>query len=190
MGLHRDIMDAEVLAIWPDLPIVFRFILSTGQRIDDVIGLCWDQIDPETRLWTKPKKDHSDSHGLVLPSWVMTWLPAIADSNLVFLDKDSSPYTIKSLNKLFQTHLEQVGFGDLNLQDLRNYVLYQLTQFTDKSVAEDIINHNHPSTPIKNSSIDSESGYAELLELWNHRLQEIVLEGGSTIGDTPLSNSH
>lgn len=29
-----------------------------------------------------------------------------------------------------------------------------------------------------------------LLEGWSYRLQEIVLEGGATLGDTPLSNSH
>ena len=67
-----------------------------------------------------------------------------------------------------------MGFGDPNRQDVRNYVLYQLNQFTDRSVAEGITNHNHPDTPNNNGSIDNEFQQAELLELWNHRLQESV----------------
>ena len=37
---------------------------------------------------------------------------------------------------------------------------------------------------------DQVAAQATLMERWSYRLQEIVLEGGTTLSDTPLSNSH
>ena len=45
----RDLMDAEILAIWPGLPLVHRFLLATGQPLEDVIRMDWSDIDEETR---------------------------------------------------------------------------------------------------------------------------------------------
>ena len=46
--LSRDLMDAEILALWPDLPLVHRFLLATGQPLKDIVEMDWSDIDEET----------------------------------------------------------------------------------------------------------------------------------------------
>ena len=53
--LSRDLMDAEILALWPDLPLVHRFLLASGQPLKDMFEMDWSDIDEETGVWRRTK---------------------------------------------------------------------------------------------------------------------------------------
>ena len=63
----RDLMDAEILAIWPGLPLVHRFLLATGLPLQDVIRMDWSDIDEETRIWYRSKAAAHESGKLCVP---------------------------------------------------------------------------------------------------------------------------
>ena len=71
--LSRDLMDAEILALWSDLPLVHRFLLATGQPLKDIVEMDWPDIDEETGVWRRTKKQSSTAWDLTIPEWVLTW---------------------------------------------------------------------------------------------------------------------
>lgn len=86
-----DILDADEFARRHDLPELARFILATGLRLGEALGVRWSDIDPDrgslrverTIVRIKGKglvasrpKTHSSQRVLVLPGWCLTMLQA------------------------------------------------------------------------------------------------------------------
>jgi integrase len=86
-----DILDADDFARRHDLPELARFILATGLRLGEALGVRWSDIDPDrgslrverTIVRVKGKglvasrpKTHSSQRVLVLPGWCLTMLQA------------------------------------------------------------------------------------------------------------------
>lgn len=86
-----DILDADEFAGRHDLPELARFILATGLRLGEALGVRWSDIDPDrgslrverTIVRVKGKglvasrpKTHSSQRVLVLPGWCRTMLQA------------------------------------------------------------------------------------------------------------------
>ncbi len=86
-----DILDADEFARRHDLPELARFILATGLRLGEALGVRWSDIDPDrgslcverTIVRVKGKglvasrpKTHSSQRVLVLPGWCLTMLQA------------------------------------------------------------------------------------------------------------------
>ena len=84
-----DLLDADDFARRHDLPELSRFILGTGLRLGEALGVRWDDIDPErgsvrverTVVRVKGKglvasrpKTRSSQRVLVLPGWCLTML--------------------------------------------------------------------------------------------------------------------
>lgn len=86
-----DILDADEFARRHDLPELARFILATGLRLGEALGVRWSDIDPDrgslrverTIIRVKGKglvasrpKTHASQRVLVLPGWCLTMLEA------------------------------------------------------------------------------------------------------------------
>jgi len=122
---------------------------------------------------------------------VMGWLPEQTDSPAVFTGDDGARFSLASASNMLLTHVSAVGIEDVTAHDLRAYALKQLVELGSPGSAEKIAGYIISQGKQSGSGSDDQAcEKAELLEKWSQRLQEVVLEGGSTIGDTPLSNSH
>ena len=60
---ERALTDTELLSLWegldaaamlPQMRLAIRFLLATAQRVGEVAGLPWDEIDAAAALWTIP----------------------------------------------------------------------------------------------------------------------------------------
>lgn len=183
-------MDAEILALWPDLPLVHRFLLATGQPLKDIVEMDWSDIDEETRVWTRTKKQSSMAWDLTIPEWVLTWLPKSTLGSGVFLDTDGKLLTPNTVSIQLDQHVSSIGMEAVTAEDIRNYVREQMTELGNNELAAQVVDQAEAIPTSRVSLEDQVVAQATLMERWSYRLQEIVLEGGTTLGDTPLSNSH
>ena len=186
----RDLMDAEILAIWPGLPLVHRFLLATGQPLQDVIRMDWSDIDEETRIWYRSKAAAHESWDLMIPQWVITWLPKSTGCTGVFLNTTGEPLTSDAVTDQLSQHVSSIYMESVTPEDIRDYVRNQMTELGNAELAAQVVDQ---ASAIPSARVPLEHqvvAQTVLLEQWSYRLQEIVLEGGTTLGDTPLSNSH
>ena len=186
----RDLMDAEILAIWPGLPLVHRFLLATGQPLEDVIRMDWSDIDEETRIWYRSKAAAHESWDLMIPQWVITWLPKSTGCTGVFLNRTGEPLTSDAVTNQLSQHVSSIYMESVTPEDIRDYVRNQMTELGNAELAAQVVDQ---ASAIPSARVPLEHqvvAQTVLLEQWSYRLQEIVLEGGTTLGDTPLSNSH
>ena len=65
--LSRDLMDAEIRALRPDLPSVHRFLLASGQPLKDMVEMDWSDIDEETGVCRRTKNQTSTAWDLTIP---------------------------------------------------------------------------------------------------------------------------
>ena len=186
----RDLMDAEILAFWPGLPLVHRFLLATGQPLEDVIRMDWSDIDEETRIWYRSKAAAHESWDLMIPQWVITWLPKSTGCTGVFLNTTGEPLTSDAVTNQLSQHVSSIYMESVTPEDIRDYVRNQMTELGNAELAAQGVDQ---ASAIPSARVPLEHqvvAQTVLLEQWSYRLQEIVLEGGTTLGDTPLSNSH
>ena len=188
--LSRDLMDAEILALWPDLPLVHRFLLATGQPLKDIVEMEWSDIDGDTGVWRRTKKRSSTVWDLTIPEWVLTWLPKSTLGTGVFVDGDGILLTPKTVAIQLNQHVSSIGMEAVTAEDIRNYVREQMTELGNVELAAQVVDQAEAISTNRVSLEDQVAAQATLMERWSYRLQEIVLEGGTTLGDTPLSNSH
>ena len=150
----------------------------------------WPNLDPPTRVWIQPDSNADVSHIIIIPKWVMSWLPERTDSPAVLIGDDGARFSLASASSMLLGHVNPIGIEDITVHDLRVYALKQLGELGSPGVAGKGL-ANIVQRQQRGSCADDQSGVeADLLEKWSQRLQEVVLEGGTTIGDTPLSNSH
>ena len=187
---QREVMDAEILALWPDLPVIHRFLLATGQGLREIVSMDWTHLDPRTRVWIQPDSNADVSHTIIIPEWVMSWLPERTGSPAVFIGDDGARFSPATASSLLMNHVNAIGIEDITAHDLRAYALKQLGELGSPGLAGKAP-ANIAQRQQRSSCAGDQAGVeADLLEKWSQRLQEVVLEGGTTIGDTPLSNSH
>ena len=187
---QREVMDAEILALWPDLPVIHRFLLATGQGLREIVSMDWTHLDPPTRIWIQPNSNADVSHTITIPEWVMSWLPERTDNPAVFIGDGGARFSPATASSLLMSHVNAIGIEDITVHDLRAYTLKQLGELGSLELSVKATTHFVQGQQ-KGGCTDDQAGVkADLLEKWSQRLQEVVLEGGTTIGDTPLSNSH
>jgi integrase len=57
----------EIKAIWPELKgqigVIYKLILLTGQRPGQVMGMRWEEVNPDDSLWTLPRERTKNKKG-------------------------------------------------------------------------------------------------------------------------------
>ena len=76
------------------------------------------------------------------------------------------------------------------IEDLKRKKLGKFGGRGNVELAAQVVDQAEAISTNRVSLEDQVAAQAPLMERWSYRLQEIVLEGGTTLGDTPLSNSH
>ena len=200
----RILTDAELVAIWNAAPAgsygrIVRLLMLTGQRREEIGGLCWSEIkrldDAEMALIELPgdRTKNSRAHEVPLSPLaieVLSSQPIDAERDLIFGEGEGG-YSGWSRSKAALD--DACGVTDWTLHDLRRSAATRMADLgVQPHVIEAVLNHvsGHKSGV---AGIYNRSSYAAekraALNLWaNHLRVEIAkAEGGNIVKMTPAS---
>ena len=121
---------------------------------------------------------------------MLTWLPKSTLGSAVFLDANGKLLTPNTVSIQLDQHVSSNSMEAVTAEDIRSYVREQMTELGNNELAAQVVDQAEAIPTSRVSLKDQVVAQATLMERWSYRLQEIVLEGGTALGDTPLSNSH
>ncbi|PYG00745.1 site-specific recombinase XerD [Thioalkalivibrio sp. ALE21] len=95
----REVTQTQTFAAEPVVSDAVRWMLATGQRVEEVLGMRWDEIDRSERLWVMPaerrkNRAHNlsrEPHLVPLTDWHLELLDEIAEHRV-----DDSPWLFAS----------------------------------------------------------------------------------------------
>ena len=125
----RVLKDEELAAVWlaaekmgwPFGPLV-QLLILTGQRRNEVSGLCWDHLDLDQGLWTQPAEGNKSARVHVVPlsplaSQIICSLPRVHDEFVFPARGKDNP--ISGFSKWKRKLDELSGVRNWTLHDLR-----------------------------------------------------------------------
>ena len=125
---------------------LYKVLLLTGQRLNEVAGMSWTEIDFDNAIWTIPSEraKNKSSHLVHLSTPVMKELNALyefSSSELVFTTTGSTPVSGFSKSKRKLDHLS--GVSNWRLHDLRRSFATVTTETLgfQPPVVDRILNH-------------------------------------------------
>lgn len=142
----------EVQAIWRALDglsgpfaSAFRLLILTGQRVSEITGLRWSEIDLDARTITKAgsQTKNGKSHVTHLSEAAIAALPKRGNSDLVFTTNGKTPISGRSQAKARLDELLPTGFKHWTLHDLRTALATALAGAGhSEGVVDRILNHS------------------------------------------------
>jgi len=148
----RVLTDAEVKAVWQACEVIgypfgplFRLLLLTGQRRDEVARIAWPDIADDT--WTLPREiTKSDRLHLVplsaLAVETIEAVPRLEGCDLLFPSRNGSDRPVSGFSRAKRQLDAESGVGDWRLHDLRRTVASGLARMrTPPHVVEAVLNH-------------------------------------------------
>ena len=125
---------------------LYKVLLLTGQRLNEVAGMNWTEVDFESAIWTIPSEraKNKSSHLVHLSKPVLQELNALhefSSSELVFTTTGSTPVSGFSKSKRKLDHLS--GVSNWRLHDLRRSFATVTTDTLgfEPPVVDRILNH-------------------------------------------------
>ena len=207
----RVLSDAEIRALWLACEKLgafgrcFRMLLATGQRLNEVGGMRWSEIDESARLWQIPRERAKADRAHEVPLSdralaILTECPRLGP--FVFTTRGDVPLAgwSKSKAALDRLMLEQlqseaqekgdtapVILPDWRLHDLRRTCATNLARLSvDRVVISKLLNHSEGGVTqiYDRHARDPEKRAA--MERWGQRLQVIVdgKDGGNVVSIT------
>jgi integrase len=148
----RVLSDEEIVRVWnacdtlgwPFGPL-FRILLLTAQRRDEVAAMRWPELDLASALWTLPKEraKNNRAHEVPLAPVVVETLRAFTrnfESDLVFTTNGKTP--VQGFSKAKRRLDELAGVADWRLHDLRRTATTGMAKLgVDWHIADRILNH-------------------------------------------------
>ena len=207
----RVLSEDEIRSVWKAAGMVgypfgplFRLLLATGQRRDEVAYMKWSQLDMGQALWTIPsydtKADRGD-HLVPLNSVTMEVIDAIPkydDSDLLFPTNSNPNRAVSGFSRAksrCDELTESEGFKEADLVAVRSWRLHDLRRTCATIMQEDLGTAPHIIGAILNHSPKSTMGVTSVyatgnmvddrrraLDAWGHKL-ESILDGKSAGGD-------
>jgi len=133
---QRFLTSAEVRLLWstdalsPPTLLALKLILATGQRVEEVLGAKWQEIEREESLWTIPgerrktRNKSDEAHIVPIGDFHHTLLAEIRllypNSHYLFPDRGGkSPKRHDSLNSSLQRWVKETGIPSFSPRDLR-----------------------------------------------------------------------
>ena len=200
--------DAEIRAFWHacdglgSFGRCFRMLLATGQRLNEVGGMRWSEIDESARVWRIPREraKADRAHEVPLSDLALAILaecPRLGP--FVFTTRGDVPLagwtkTKTALDRLMLEQLQKaanergdtapVSLPDWRLHDLRRTSATNLARLgVDRVVISKLLNHSEGGVTqiYDRHARDPEKRAA--MERWGQRLQEIVegTDGGNVV---------
>jgi integrase len=133
---------------WPFGPFV-QLLILTGQRLNEVAGISWSELDLEKRLWTLPRGRVKNDKGHEVPLsaqaiQIIKSVPRIAGRDLLFSTTGTSP--ISGFSKTKATIDEKSGVTGWTFHDLRRTLASGMARLgINLPVIEKILNHSSGS---------------------------------------------
>lgn len=190
---HRHLSAGEVNQLWhstdllPASKLALLLILTTGQRVEEVLGATWDEFDSEQMLWTIPGERRKNRNSTAEPHLVPLadlHLKLLADtkaqesrSTHLFPRRDGlGPRTYGVLTKATARFVERSGMQRFSPRDLRRTFKTLGGQF---GLSLEIRNRlqGHAFTDVGSQHYDRYDYLTEkrqAMEQWIQRLQDIV----------------
>lgn len=133
---QRNLSTSEVRTLWftdgltPQMLLALKFILATGQRVEEILGATRGEFDLEKRLWTIPgerrktRNKTDEPHIVPLTDFHLALLVDIFNLNpkgkYLFPDKEGlSPRRHDSLNGSLARWIKASGMPSFSPRDLR-----------------------------------------------------------------------
>ena len=159
-----------------------KLLLATGQRLREVAGMRWSEIDREAALWTIPgarTKNGSDAEVPLssLALEVLDGIPRFSDLDLVFSTSNTRRDRPISGFSRSKTALDRLsGVTNWRRHDLRRTLRTGLAELAvPEVVAEKVLNHAERNVLAKTyNRHEYATEKREALELWARRVREIV----------------
>ena len=130
---------------------LFRLLLLTGQRRDEVAAMTWSEIDLDGATWSIPKERSKNgrAHDVPLPGAaveILKGLPRVADRDLVFSTTGRTPVSgySRAKERLDATmeKLAEEEIPEWRLHDLRRTVASGMARLgINLPVIEKVLNH-------------------------------------------------
>jgi integrase len=197
----RALTDDEIPAFWRGCDAVgwpfgplFKLLLLTAQRRDELAEASWSEFDLEKALWTLPgeRVKNGKAHLVHLPALaieILAALPRVGDKGLVFTTTGDTPVSGWSVGrKRLAKAMRQTegGEGDtcdwFTLHDLRRTAA---TGMAGLGVAPHVVDRvlNHVSGSIRGvAAIYNRHAYLDerraALDKWSRHVASLVLPGG------------
>jgi len=171
-----------------------RILLLTGQRVQEVVGMQWSELDMEEAQWTIPPsrlktgKKRPSAHIVPLTTMVIEIIkqqPRITDetgipSNQVFPGRASihEPYKWRSLGKAVGRMIEKENLPHFSPRTLRGTVKTHMARIKVLKEIRDRI-QNHALTDVADVHYDAHDYLDEKrygLMKWERELQRIIRE--------------
>jgi len=144
----KAVWEAAGLLGWPFGPFV-QLLILTGQRLNEVAGMAWSEIDLEKRLWTLPrgrvKNDKGHEVPLSAPAIeILKGVPRVGGRDLLFSTTGASP--ISGFSKTKANIDEQSHVTEWKFHDLRRTLASGMARLgINLPVIEKVLNHSSGS---------------------------------------------
>jgi integrase len=146
---------------------LFRLLLVSGQRLNEVGRLEWRELDLQNKVWTLPKErvKNSKEHRVPLSDLalgILGSLPRFKGYQYVFTTRGDRPVVAYQYPKAMVE--KKMGINDWVLHDLRRTVATNMARLgVQLTVVEAILNH----------SSGTRSGVAGIYYRWTYEDQKI-----------------
>ena len=207
---ERVLTDEEIVAVWNGLPVslakskacqwIIKLCLVTAQRVGEVAGMRWDEIDLVKGIWALPGARTKNGHPHTVPlsdmavGLIKEAANAGGQSEFVFPSGDEGhlpPMAVaRTIGRARVTSEERpkgrFGIDHFTAHDLRRTAL---TGMAGLGVAPVVLGYVANHRTVTNGGITmavyNQYDYAkekrQALELWADRLQSIVNQNGAVI---------
>ncbi len=168
--------------------VVFKFCLITGQRVSEVRGMRWDEIEGD--LWTLPgaRTKNRRIHAVPLNDMALELLEPLRllDSEWVFPSPRKEEQPLTHTDKAMAAVREISGVKDYRTHDLRRTMTTGLTAlgFPKPDVGR-LLNHTETGVTATYDRHDYLSLKKDLVAAWDRRLREILAGGGPSVVPMP-----
>jgi integrase len=199
---ERVLSDDELRAIWKaaedkeSFNSIVRMLILTGQRRDEVAGMCWGELSDDLSTWTIPGSRAKKGNANVVPlspsaQEILRAAKRIAGTALVFPGRGRKQ--VSGWSKLKVVLDKDSGAADWRLHDLRRTVATNLERLgVALPVTEAVLNHVSGSKAGL-VGIYQRHEYAKekraALDAWASRLEAIVTADGEASNVVELAKT-
>lgn len=171
---------SEIVALWPHLYPVHRFLLLTAQRVGEVRTMQWKDLSFYDGLikWKQSQNKTDTPHILTLPPLAVAQLPDTTErSGVVFRGRyRNKPYTtVTGIWKPINETYKKLGIEDATCHDFRRTALTNIAELMQSGeIAERVANHALSGIASRYNLYTFEEPKAKALARWAKRIEDWI----------------
>ncbi len=183
---HRWLDNEEVQRLWIALDgyyhqntaNVFRLLLLTGSRRNEVLKATWDQFDLEKELWTKPahttkqkKMEHLPLSAQVIE--ILKGMKLAAQSHFLFPGLAPGK-PLQEVTKSWASITKSANLSNVRIHDLRHtHASHLVSSGLSLSIVGKLLGHTQASTTQRYAHLADES-LRQATQVFGSKLQELT----------------